>query len=121
LLKLRQAGFRVWPYEAATLGATPRPLVVEMYTRLMTGAVAKSNEQARRAYLATRRKNDALYATLSRGAMAKAVGSEDAFDALVSTLEMVRHAEEFPLLKATRDKELWLEGITWRPGVDATG
>ena len=121
LLKLRHAGFHVWPYEAAAFGAKPRPLLVEMYTRLMTGAVAKSNEQARKAYLAARRKNDELYAGLSRGVMAKAVGSEDAFDALVSTLEMVRHADEFPLLKATRDAELRLEGITWRPGVDANG
>ena len=48
---------------------------------------------------------------------AKAVGSEDAFDALVSTMEMVRHMGEFAGLKATKDKTLKLEGITWRPGV----
>jgi len=90
---------------------------VEMYTRLMTGAVAKSNESARAAYLKARRKNDALYEGISRGVFAKAVGSEDAFDALVSTMEMVRHAGEFAGLKATRDEMLQLEGITWRPGV----
>jgi hypothetical protein len=49
--------------------------------------------------------------------MAKAMGSEDAFDALVSTMEMVRHAGEFAGLRKTRDKVLRLEGITWRPGV----
>ena len=43
------------------------PLVVEMYTRLMTGAVAKSNAAARKKYLATKRKEDALYAEISRG------------------------------------------------------
>src|SRR5580765_707711 len=36
LLRLWEAGFRVWPYESAQLGgARPRSLVVEMYTRLM--------------------------------------------------------------------------------------
>ena len=61
-----------------------KPLVVEIYTRLMTGAVKKSSEAARTAYLAKKRKENALYAGLSRGVMAKAMGSEDAFDALVT-------------------------------------
>jgi hypothetical protein len=118
LERLHEAGFRVWPLESAALDARkPRPLLVEMYTRLMTGPVAKSNEAARAAYLEARRKTDALYAGLSRAVVAKAVGSEDAFDALVSVLEMVRHAREFAGLKATRDEELRKEGLTWRPGV----
>ena len=94
-----------------------KPLLVEMYTRLMTGAVAKSNEAARAAYLKARRRSDAGYAGISRGVFAKAVGSEDAFDALVSVLEMVRYRGEFAGLKATTDEVLKLEGITWRPGV----
>jgi hypothetical protein len=113
LLRLRAAGFKTWPFENAGSG----PLVVEMYTRLMTGAVAKSNEVARKAYLKARKKDDALYAGISRAVMKNAEGSEDAFDALVSAMEMVRHADEFPELRATRDAELRLEGITWRPGV----
>jgi hypothetical protein len=95
----------------------PRPLVVEMYTRLMTGAVAKRNEGARKAYLKVRQKEDGLYAGISRGVMRKAEGSEDAFDALVSAMLMVRHRREFAGLRATKDRELRLEGITWRPGV----
>ena len=114
LLRLHAAGFRVWPFESA---ARNKPLLVEMYTRLMTGPVAKSNEVARAAYLKARRKNDAVYAGISRGVYAKALASEDAFDALVSTMEMVRHAHEFPQLKATKNAELRLEGLTWRPGV----
>jgi hypothetical protein len=47
----------------------------------------------------------------------KARASEDAFDALVSVLEMVRRRAEFAGLKATEDKVLRLEGITWRPGI----
>jgi hypothetical protein len=114
LLHLRENGFRVWPFEDADAN---RPLLVEMYTRLLTGAVKKANPVARKAYLAGKRKEDALYAGLSRGVIAKAEGSEDAFDALVCCVEMVRWQEEFTVLKATRDATLRLEGITWRPGV----
>jgi hypothetical protein len=118
LLKLHEAGFCVWPYEASRLNAAhPQPLLVEMYTRLMTGAVKKSNAEARKVYLAAKKKSDAVYAGLSRGVIAKALGSEDAFDALVSCLEMARWRDEFAGLKATKDARLRLEGITWRPGM----
>ncbi len=98
----------------------PQPLLVEMYTRLLTGAVAKSNPAARKAYLAAKRKTDKNYAGISRSVLAKALGSEDAFDALVCAMEMVRWQGEFARLKATRDAALKLEGITWRPGVQGT-
>jgi hypothetical protein len=118
LLRLREAGFRVWPFEDAALaGKGAGPLVVEMYTRLLTGAVAKSNAAARKAYLQRRKKEEAVYAGLSRGVMAKALAGEDAFDALVSALEMVRWRQEFAGLKRTEDAALRLEGITWRPGI----
>ena len=116
LLRLREAGFTTWPFEAAD---SAKPMLVEMYTRLMTGPVAKSNEAARKAYLALKRKEDALYASISRNVMHKAESSEDAFDALVSTMIMVQHREEFPTLRATEDPELRLEGITWRPGISS--
>jgi hypothetical protein len=118
LERLHDAGFRFWPLENAAIDAkVPRPLVVEMYTRLMTGAVAKSNAGARRKYLAAKRKTDGLYSLLGRTVLSKAQGSEDAFDALVSVIEMARYADEFGGLKATRDPELRREGLTWRPGV----
>ena len=118
LLRMWHAGFRVWPYESSRLNASrPQPLLVEMYTRLMTGAVKKSNAEARKMYLAAKKRSDAVYAGLSRGVIAKALGSEDAFDALVSCLEMVRWRDEFARLKATEDAVLRLEGITWRPGM----
>lgn len=118
LLRLRKAGFRVWPFETSTLGSKkPAPLLVEMYTRLLTGAVAKSNEAARRSYLAAKRKGDASYAKLSRSVLAKAHASEDAFDALICAMEMVQVRGEFLNLRATRDPLLRLEGVTWRPGV----
>ncbi len=114
LLHLREHGFRVWPFEDAD---PKRPLLVEMYTRLLTGAVKKSNAAARKNYLSARRKEDALYAALPRSAVTKALGSEDAFDALVCCVEMVRWQGEFAGLRATCDETLRLEGITWRPGV----
>jgi hypothetical protein len=113
LLRLHEAGFRVWPFESAKLAsAKPQPLLVEMYTRLLTGAVKKSNAEARKRHLAARK-----YEGLGRGVMARALASEDAFDALVCCMEMVRFREEFAQLKATKDDVLGLEGITWRPGI----
>jgi hypothetical protein len=118
LMKLRQAGFRVWPFESSAVGeARPAPLLVEMYTRLLTGPVKKSNPVSRREYLLEKKRTDALYAGLSRSVVEKARGSEDGFDALVCCLEMVRWREEFAGLRATEDPLLELEGITWRPGV----
>jgi hypothetical protein len=64
-----------------------------------------------------KKKVDAAYAGISRAVMAKALASEDAFDALVCCVEMVRWREEFAGLRATRDGALRLEGVTWRPGV----
>jgi len=118
LLRMWQEGFRVWPFESTRLSsAKPQPLVVEMYTRLMTGAVAKSNEEARARYLAVKKKDDKVYRRLGDAVLERALASEDAFDALVSVMEMVRWQQEFPRLKATRDEVLRLEGITWRPGI----
>jgi hypothetical protein len=120
LLELREAGFRVWPFDSAALARKrPQPLLLEIYTRLLTGAVKKSNPAARAAYLAERRRSDPAYASLPRKVLAAAQSSEDAFDALVCALEMVRHRAELPKLRATNDKALRLEGITWRPGVAA--
>ncbi len=89
LLRLRAAGFRVWPFDRPGLGLKrPAPLVVEMYTRLNTGAVKKSNAQARAAYLLRKRREEAAYAALPRRVLQRARSSEDAFDALVSTVVM---------------------------------
>ena len=115
LLRLREAGFRVWPFDAPELRRAP--MVVEIYTRLMTGAVTKSSEAARTAYLAKKRKENALYAGISRTVMAKAKGSEDAFDALVTALVMVEHRDEFARLRKTKDEVFRMEGQTWVPGL----
>lgn len=117
MARLRDAGFRVWPFDKPELADNPpRPLLVEIYSRLLTGPVAKSNSAARKAYLSSRRR-DPGYAALSRSALQAACANEDAFDALVSCVEMVRCRCELAALQATSDPVLALEGITWRPGV----
>ncbi len=118
LLRLREAGFRVWPFDAPKLvGVGACPLVVEMYTRLNTGAVKKSNAEARAAYLRKKRREDAAYAGLSRGVMQRARASEDAFDALVSTMVMAERRGTFARLPKPRDPLHGIEGWTWAPEV----
>ncbi len=121
LLHLREAGFRVWPFEASDVSSRePRPLLVEMYTRLLTGPVAKSNPVARTEYMKRRRNAEPeFYGRLRREVVNEALGSEDAFDALVCAMEMVRDRQEFSGLTATKDEVLRLEGITWRPAVQS--
>ncbi len=116
LLRLREEGFRVWPFDRPALaGRQPQPLVVEMYSRLNTGAVHKSNPKARAAYLLKKRQESAAYAELPRSVLAKARGSEDAFDALVSTMVMTERRAEFPTLPAPKDTLHLVEGWTWAP------
>jgi hypothetical protein len=118
VLRLHDAGWRIWPFDAAKADT---PLLIEMYARLLTGAVKKSNPDARRKYLARKRKADAAYRKLSRKVIQQAVTSEDAFDALICVMEMAAHRREFSSLKATRDPIRRLEGITWIPGMQAAG
>jgi hypothetical protein len=114
LKRLREAGFAVWPFDRSGLD---RPMVVEMYTRLNTGAVRKSNAAARAEYLLKKRREDEAYAALPRRAMEKARGSEDAFDALVSCMVMTARRDEFAGLGTPKDPGYRVEGWTWAPGV----
>ena len=112
LQRLHAAGFRAWPFDRPKPGV---PLMVEMYSRLNTGPVHKSNPEKRAAYLLNKRRTDTAYAALSRTALAKARGSEDAFDALVSCMVMAAHREGFYRLPVPRDPAYALEGWTWAP------
>ena len=110
LLRLRAAGFRVWPFDKPRAGL---PLVLEMYTRLNTGPVHKSNAEARRLYLRQRRQQNDAYAGIGRTAMRKALDGEDAFDALVSCMVMAQSRDELYRLPKPRDRKYLLEGWTW--------
>ncbi len=115
LLKLREAGFRIWPFDQPVPG---QPLVVEMYTRLNTGPVHKSNPVARAAYLQRKRAEDPAYRALTRTqygreALAAALAGEDAFDALISCMVMTANRDSFYALPQPRDPKARLEGWTW--------
>jgi hypothetical protein len=104
LHRLHQAGATVWPF--VTGG---RPVVVEIYPRLLTGGVRKTNADARHDLLAER------YPRLAPEHLALAGESEDAFDAAVSALAMVEHLADLAALPEERDAELRLEGRIWHP------
>ncbi len=116
LLHLREAGFRVWPFDQPQLDEVdPAPLVVEMYSRLNTGPVHKSNPAARAAYLLAKRRSDPTYAHLPTEVLRRARASEDAFDALVSCMAMVEQRPTFARLPPPLDPKYVIEGWTWAP------
>jgi hypothetical protein len=104
LLALHASGARIWPY---THRGTPT--VVEIYPRLLTGPVHKSNAHARRALL------DERYPHLQAEFRDVATASEDAFDAAVSALVMIEHVQELTCLPAEADPNLRREGRIWHP------
>jgi predicted nuclease with RNAse H fold len=103
LLRLREAGAAIWPFDPPGW-----PLVLEIYPRLLTGPVVKSRPAARQAYVAR------WYPNLAEWSIA----SEDAFDAAVSALVMARHADNLAALPSEPDHELRLEGRIWYPDWD---
>jgi hypothetical protein len=105
LLTLADAGFAVWPFDPPAW-----PLVVEIYPRLLTGPVIKNRHRERRKYLEGR------YPEQDAVLRERAAGSEDAFDAAVSALEMARYVEQLESLPALPGDALQrLEGAIWAP------
>jgi len=112
LRRLRDAGFSVWPFDPPGW-----PRVVEIYPRVLTGRVNKSNVEQRTAYL--RDRWPALHATVP-ALHALATSSDDAFDAAVSALVMDAHADDLAALAPPGDAaqsapEATLEGEIWVP------
>ncbi len=85
-------------------------MVVEIYPRLLTGGVRKSNALERQNVLAER------YPLLRAEHVGMAVRSEDAFDAAVSALVMIEHLDDLCALPDEPDPQLRLEGRIWHPG-----
>lgn len=102
---LKGCGFSVWPFD----GSTP-PLVVEIYPRLLTGEVNKSDKSTREKYLQSSR-----FESLGRDWLRVAAESEDSFDAAVSAFEMARSSDDFRVLSLQTDPEVRLEGQIWQP------
>lgn len=104
LRRLSDAGFSIWPFDPPGW-----PRVVEIYPRLLTGAVNKSSAAERAAYLASR------HVALDAEQRERASSSEDAFDAAVSALVMAECLEEPAALPAVTDQTTLLEGEIWSP------
>jgi hypothetical protein len=102
LAELHDAGFSIWPFDPPGW-----PRVVEVYPRLCTGPVVKSDEGRRRVHLAALD----LPADIRRAAIA----SEDAFDAVCTVLVMDRAAADLAGLAPVDDPVTRLEGMIWMP------
>lgn len=107
LKRLREGGFAIWPFDAPA-----ESTIIEIYPRLLTDAVRKSNAESRATYLRNR------FRSLDPEHRLAAERSEDAFDALVSALVMARHAASFDALPRSRDHLDRSEGRIWVPGPD---
>jgi hypothetical protein len=108
LPELVRGGFSIWPFHPTRL-----PMVVEIYPRLLTGEVKKGNAEERAKYLKKKQKEEGAYAFIEEEVLAKARGSEDAFDALVSVIEMSARRDDFPKLEQSTDAVTLLEGAVW--------
>lgn len=103
--RLHHAGFHVWPYDDPGW-----PLVLEIYPRVFTGPVRKSNTADRELLVRSR------YPQLDEHLLAAMISSEDAFDAAISALEMTRHLDALCALPHAPGALARLEGIVWFPG-----
>ena len=99
LTRLRDAGFSIWPF--TDLG---KPLIVEIYPRVLIGAALANTANARRGYLLPHQPR------FDEGLLALAVASRDAFDAAVSALVMSSHVDGMASLPSLDTVEGWI----WR-------
>jgi diadenosine tetraphosphate (Ap4A) HIT family hydrolase len=104
LAELTRAGFAVWPFHPPRL-----PMVIEIYPRLLTGAVVKSDPAVRKAYLA------GSFPEMDAELRELAATSEDALDAAVSAVVMARHGKALLGMTGARDETEALEGRIWVP------
>ena len=105
LANLAAEGFAIWPFHEART-----PLVTEIYPRLLTGPVTKSDFCERRAHLTAE-----CFPEIGGGLACKAASSEDAFDAAVSAVVMSRHMDEIVALTQSHDVVELIEGAIWWP------
>lgn len=104
LHSLETAGFSTWPFSEPWW-----PLIVEIYPRVLTGLVNKSNAAERAAYLSEHR--DSIEGRL----IEEAAGSEDAFDAAISALVMWKNLSNLVALPSVEDWQVVREGAIWHP------
>lgn len=86
LRDLQEAGFIVWPFDGAPREC--QSVVVEIYPRLFSPGVRKSDRQVREEHIAALCKDTAL--TVPPALQERAAASDDAFDAFISAVGMWR-------------------------------
>jgi hypothetical protein len=101
---LHEAGFAIWPFDPAGL-----PSVLEIYPRVFTGRVTKT-DPAQRVALAQGR-----YPALRTEHLREMWDSDDAFDAGVAALEMYRWRRQLTTVTNAVDPIARLEGAIWCP------
>ena len=89
--------------------------VVEIFPRLLTGAVTKSDPRARHAYLLDYERRVHGRFSFSEPLIDRAASCEDAFDATVSAAQMALHREALRSLRRATDPLERLEGRIWSP------
>jgi hypothetical protein len=104
LARLKAAGWAIWPFDPAGSHT-----VIEIYPRLLTGPVNKSNAIDRAGFIATH------YPSLGAPWVDDIAKSEDAFDAAVSALVMAKHCAALERLPLRNDPQVLMEGEIWRP------
>lgn len=102
--RLHDAGFSIWPFDQSGW-----PRVIEIYPRLLTGPVIKSNQGGRERYL------EDHFPALGGETTGLTASSEDAFDAAVSALVMSAHADELAGIAEDHESPGRLEGRIWCP------
>jgi hypothetical protein len=104
LLRLRAAGFSIWPFDPVS------PFMVfEMYPRLFTGPVHKSDPVQRARHW------EGLPWPVAPSFATSIIESEDAFDAAISALALYDHRAELARLTRSTDPVTLLEGDVWCP------
>lgn len=107
LPRLRAAGYSIWPFDPV---APSSPFMVfEMYPRLFTGPVHKSDPLARARHWGQ------MPWQVAPAFARSILASEDAFDAAISALALYEHRAELATLAPTSDPVTLLEGDVWSP------
>ena len=109
LPRLREAGFRVWPWDALE-----PPAVVEVWTRIAIGDAVKSSFEARTKAVAEDPR-------IPAGLKLAAAESEDSFDAATTAVWLAGQVGTMVGTARSRRATDLLEGSTWVPPADRLG
>jgi hypothetical protein len=105
LTALRAAGFSIWPFDPPE-----HHRIIEIYPRLFSGPVVKSDGAERERYLTDLETSGLEF---PREMLAIATSNEDAFDAFVSVVGMWRQRDDLRALRPIKDPTIAIEGAIY--------